>query len=83
MDHESRARRNAGDAPSELDRRYERIGALEGDARPQGSGRARRTIEDCIRETEEYRRLGKSVTCRPTWEALDQARREIGAQLKG
>ena len=64
-----------------FDRRYERLGELEGRPAPKGSSRPRRTIEDCIRETAEQRERGISVICRPTWEALEEAKQEIEAQL--
>ena len=64
-----------------FDRRYERLGELEGRPAPKGSGRPRRTIEDCIRETAEQRERGISVICRPTREALEEAKQELEAQL--
>ena len=66
---------------SALERRYERIGELEDRPAPRGSSRPRRTIEECIRETTQQRERGVSVICRPTWEALEEAKKEIEAQL--
>ena len=54
---------------------------MEGRPAPRGSSRPRRTIEECIRETAEQRERGISVICRPTWEALEDAKKEIEAQL--
>ena len=64
-----------------FERRYERLGELEGRPAPRGSSRPRRTIEECIRETAEQRERGTNVICRPTWEALEEAKNEIEAQL--
>ena len=64
-----------------FERRYERLGEMEGRPAPRGSSRRRRTIEECIRETAEQRERGISVICRPTWEALEEAKKEIEAQL--
>ena len=54
---------------------------MEGRPAPRGSSRPRRTIEECIRETAEQRERGTNVICRPTWEALEEAKNEIEAQL--
>ena len=62
-------------------KRYETLGDRD-EAVPTSTGtQRRRTIEDCVRETEEQRRLGIEVICRPTWEGIRQAYEEAGVQM--
>ena len=61
-------------------KRYETLGDRD-EAVPTSTGiQRRRTIEDCVRETEEQRLLGIEVICRPTWEAIQQAHDEADTQ---
>ena len=61
-------------------RRYETLGNRDEAVQPSTGSQRRRTIEDCVRETEEQRLLGIEVICRPTWEDMEQAHDEAGAQ---
>ena len=54
-------------------RRYETLGHRDEALQPPRGNRRRRTIEDCVRETEEQKLLGIEVICRPTWEGIKQA----------
>ena len=62
---------------SKFNRRYETLGAYPKGSEPKGSGNPRRTYEQCRAEIEEHERLGIEIICRPTWEGIEQARREI------
>ena len=62
-------------------RRYETLGDRDEVMQPSTGARNRRTIEDCVRELEEQRRLGIEVICRPTWEGIRQAHEEAGVQM--
>ena len=62
-------------------RRYETLGNRDEVMQPSAGARRRRTIEDCVREIEEQRRLGIEVICRPTWEGIRQAHEEAGVQM--
>lgn len=62
-------------------RRYETLGDRDEVVQPSAGARHRRTIEDCVRETEEQRRLGIEVICHPTWEGIRQAHEEAGVQM--
>ena len=62
-------------------KRYETLGDRDEAVQPSAGARHRRTIEDCVRETEEQRRLGIEVICRPTWEGIRQAYEEAGVQM--
>ena len=62
-------------------RRYETLGNRDEAVQPSTGSPRRRTIEDCVRETEEQRLLGIEVICRPTWEDMEQAHDEAGAQI--
>ena len=62
-------------------KRYETLGDRDEVMQPSAGARHRRTIEDCVRETEEQRRLGIEVICRPTWEGIRQAYEEAGVQM--
>ena len=72
--HEERA-----DA-ADFSRRYETLGNRDEAVQPATGYRRRRTIEDCVRETEEQRLLGDEVVCRPTWEGIKQAHDEAGVK---
>ena len=62
-------------------KRYETLGNSDEAVQPSTGSQRRRTIEDCVRETEEQRLFGIEVICRPTWEDLRQAHDEAGAQI--
>ena len=62
-------------------KRYETLGNRDEAVQPSTGNQRRRTIEDCVRETEEQRLLGVEVICRPTWEGIKQAHDEAGAQM--
>ena len=64
---------------NDFDRRFETIGDLEYSPRPLDPARRPRTIEDCVRENEEHRLRGIEVICRPTWQAIEEADRELRA----
>ena len=61
-------------------RRYETLGDRDEAVQTSTGNHRRRTIEDCVREAEEQRLLGIEVICRPTWEDIQQAHEEAGAQ---
>ena len=62
-------------------KRYETLGNRDEAVQTSTGTQRRRTIEDCVRETEEQRLLGIEVICRPTWEDMEQAHDEAGAQI--
>ena len=62
-------------------KRYETLGDRDETVQTSTGNQRRRTVEDCVRETEEQRLLGIEVICRPTWEGIKQARDEAGAQM--
>ena len=62
-------------------KRYETLGDRDEAVQTSTGNHRRRTIEDCVRETEEQRRLGIEVICRPTWEGIRQAYEEAGVQM--
>ena len=62
-------------------RRYETLGNRDEAVQTSTGTQRRRTIEDCVLETEEQRLLGIEVICRPTWEDMEQAHAEAGAQI--
>ena len=61
-------------------KRYETLGDRDEAVQTSTGNHRRRTIEDCVRETEEQRLLGIEVICRPTWEDIQQAHDEAGSQ---
>jgi len=61
-------------------RRYETLGNRDEAFQPSMRNQRRRTVEDCMRETEEQRLLGIEVICRPTWEGIEQDHDEAGAR---
>ena len=61
-------------------RRYETLGDRDEAVQTSTGNHRRRTIEDCVRETEEQRLLGIEVICRPTWEDIQPAHNEAGSQ---
>ena len=61
-------------------KRYETLGDRDEAAQTSTGNHRRRTIEDCVRETEEQRLLEIEVICRPTWEDIQQAHDEAGTQ---
>lgn len=61
-------------------KRYETLGDRDEAVHTSTGTQRRRTIEDCVRETEEQRLLGIEVICRPTWEDIQQAHDEAGSQ---
>ena len=62
--------------------RWDHIGDLDPGAgtTPANPHFKRRTVEDCIRETEEFKRLGIEVICTPTWEGIEAARAYVKAR---
>ena len=66
---------------ADFEKRYETLGDRDEAVQPSTRNQRRRTIEDCVRETEEQRRLGIEVICRPTWEGIRQAYEEAGVQM--
>ena len=51
-------------------KRYETLGDRDETVLTSAGNQSRRTVEDCLRETEEQRLLGIEVICRPhgkTW----------------
>ena len=80
MSSSSRPEHAEQTAVADFARRYETLGDRDEAVQTSTGNHRRRTIEDCVRETEELRLLGIEVICRPTWEDIQQAHDEAGSQ---